>query len=96
MNTKNSKAVKPDWISKTLAGLLLGFTLAIGCSGLFSWLIAEIPLSIRGQLTMWIIAPVWVGILCSVYFFSSGKHAWFWLMGANSLVFATLLFFYVP
>lgn len=88
MSTTKHKAIAPDWVSKTLAGTLLGFTLAIGCAGLFSWLAAEMPLSIRGQLTMWMMAPIWVGVLSGVYFFSSGKRAWAWLACANLLIFS--------
>jgi len=87
MSTTKTKAIAPDWLSKTLAGTLLGFTLAVGCSGLFSWLASDMPLSIRGQLAMWMTAPIWMGVLSGVYFFRSGKCAWAWLAGANLLVF---------
>ncbi|MDP2879992.1 MAG: hypothetical protein Q8N89_00230 [Azonexus sp.] len=87
MSTTKPKAIAPDWLSKTLAGTLLGFTLAIGCTGLFSWLASDMALSIRGQLAMWMTAPIWMGILSGVYFFRSGKRAWAWLAVANLLVF---------
>jgi hypothetical protein len=90
MNTAKPKAIAPDWLSKTLAGGLLGFTLAIGCAGLFNWLAGGMPLGIRGQLAMWLTAPVWLGVLSGVYFFRSGKRAWAWLGGANLLVFGLL------
>lgn len=90
MNTTKPKAIAPDWLSKTLAGTLLGFTLSSGCAGLFSWLASDLPLSIRGQLAMWMTAPVWMGILSGVYFFRSGQRAWAWLAGANLLVFGLL------
>jgi len=90
MSATKPKSIAPDWFSKTLAGTLLGFTLAIGCAGLFNWLAGGMPLSIRSQLTMWLTAPVWMGVLSGVYFFRSGKHAWAWLGGANLLVFGIL------
>ena len=90
MNAARPEAVAPDWLSKTLAGTLLGFSLAVGCSGLLSWALAGLPLTIRGQLVMWLIAPVWLGTLSGVYFFRSGKRAWAWLAGANLLVFGLL------
>ena len=90
MSAAKSRTVTRDWLAKTLAGILPGFTLAIGCSGLFAWLAAGLPLPIRGQLAMWMVAPVWMGILSSVYFFGSGKRAWGWLLGANLLVFGIL------
>jgi hypothetical protein len=90
MNAAKPKAIAHDWLSKTLAGTLLGFTLAIGCAGLFNWLAAGMPLSVRGQLAMWLTAPLWMGVLSGVYFFRSGKRAWAWLGGANLLVFGLL------
>lgn len=82
--------IQRDWVSKTLAGVLLGLSLALGCSGLFAWLNLDMPLSIRSQLAMWMVAPIWLGTLGGVYFFSSGKRAWLWLGGANLLVFGAL------
>lgn len=75
-----------DWVSKTLAGLLLGFALALGCSGLLAQAASSIPISVRAQLAMWLVAPVWMGALGGVYFFSSGWRAWLWLGAANLLV----------
>lgn len=82
-----AKPVARNWLAKTLAGILAGFTLAIGCSGLFVWLAADLPLPVRGQLAMWMVAPIWMGVLSGVYFFRSGIHAWGWLLGASLLVF---------
>ncbi|GAB2181922.1 hypothetical protein DLREEDagrD3_21450 [Denitratisoma sp. agr-D3] len=79
-----------DWWSKTLAGLLLGFLLAVGCAGIFNWLAADMALGVRGQLAMWLLAPVWLGVLAGVYFFRSGWRAWGWLGAANLLVFGFL------
>ena len=87
MTSPPSKKVQTDWMSKTLAGTLLGFGLGVGCSGLFSALAASLPLAIRGQLAMWLVAPIWVGCLSCVYFFHSGRSAWAWLAAANLLVF---------
>ncbi len=93
MNAAKSRLIAFDWLSKTLAGTLLGFTLAIGCAGLFNVLTAGMPLTIRGQLAMWMTAPVWIGVLSSVYFFRTGRHAWAWLGGANLVVFGLLAAF---
>lgn len=91
MSTAKPRAISPDWLSKTLAGLLLGFTLAIGCAGLFDGLAGGMPITVRGQLVMWLTAPVWMGVLSGVYFFRSGKRAWALLGGVNLLVFGLLL-----
>lgn len=87
MKTPLPKTIQPDWVSKTLAGALLGFALGVGCSGVFSALAASLPLATKGQLAMWLVAPIWVGCLSGVYFFQSGRRAWAWLAAANLLVF---------
>ena len=78
--------IRPDWISKTLAGLLLGLGLAIGCTGMLATLLAHTPLAVRGQLVMWLFPPIWLGTLSLVYFFSSGLRAWAWLGLGNVLI----------
>lgn len=83
--------IQRDWVSKTLAGALLGLALALGASGVFSQLNAGMPLPVRGQLAMWMVAPVWLGTLGCVYFFQSGLRAWLWLAGANLLIHGALL-----
>lgn len=79
--------LRRDWVSKTLAGVVLGATFALGCSGVFAQLATGIPLPIRAQLTMWLVAPIWLVVMSSVFFFTSGKRAWFVLAATNLLVF---------
>lgn len=83
-------AIERDWLSKTLAGGLLGFALAIGCSGLFLQLGPPLAGNIKPQLAMWMVAPIWLGVLSCCYFFQNGKRAWFGLGGATLLVAAAL------
>lgn len=83
--------IRRDWLSKTLAGFLFGGVLAFACSGLFDLALAGMPLSVRGQLAMWLVPPVWLGALGGVYFFASGRRAWLWLGGGSGLVVAVLL-----
>lgn len=78
--------IRRDWISKTLAGLLLGLALAFNCSGLLAVLLPEMPLPVSGQLVMWLVPPVWLMALSLVYFFSSGLRAWLWLGTANAML----------
>ncbi|MFA7665494.1 MAG: hypothetical protein WCY32_05180 [Burkholderiaceae bacterium] len=77
--------IRPDWVSKTLAGVLLGLSLALTCSGLLAALLIGMPVPVSGQLAMWLVPPVWLGVLSFVYFFSSGLRAWLWLGGVNVL-----------
>lgn len=79
--------IRRDWWSKTLAGALLGFTLALGVSGILVAMNPDMPFSIRGQLAMWMQAPVWLATLGCVYFFRSGRQAWLWLFVANLAAF---------
>ena len=90
MAPTESSSLRREWLSKTLAGLLLGFTLAIACSGIFARLASTIAVPIRAQLTMWMVTPIWLGVLSGCFFFGSGKRAWLWLGAANIVVFGLL------
>lgn len=81
------------WFGKASAGLILGFLLALGLSGLLAWAldVGDTYFSTRGQLTMWSIAPVWTGVLGFCFLFRSGGRAWGWLALANAVVWAPLL-----
>lgn len=85
MRTAKPQPIQRDWVAKTLAGTLLGFALALVCSGLFVGLNPDMATSIKGQLAMWMVAPIWLGTLAGTYFFASGWRAWLWLGGANLL-----------
>ncbi|HBO1244607.1 hypothetical protein QOZ44_23820 [Pseudomonas aeruginosa] len=84
-------AIRRDWISKTLAGLVLGLSLAMTASALYSALHADLRLPVRGQLMMWMVPPIGLGTLSTVYFFASGLRAWLWLGLANALAYGALL-----
>lgn len=75
--------IERDWLSKTLAGAVLGLTLAFVCSAVFAQLAAAIAPPIRAQLAMWLVIPVWLSALSGVYLFQNGKRAWLWLGAAN-------------
>ncbi|BCN36980.1 hypothetical protein ALDI51_02990 [Alicycliphilus denitrificans] len=79
-----AEPIRPDWVSKTLAGLLLGLSLAFTASALLMTQLRGMPLAVSGQLAMWLVPPVWLGVLSSVYFFRNGLRAWAWLLGANA------------
>ncbi|WZB68131.1 hypothetical protein WJ971_12870 [Achromobacter xylosoxidans] len=44
----------------------------------------------RSQLAMWLVPPVWLGVLSTVYFFRSGPRAWAWLGGACAVLYGAL------
>lgn len=82
--------IRRDWLAKSLAGSLLGLTLAFALSGLLPVLASGVAPAARAQLMMWLVAPVWLGVLASCFFFRSGLRAWLWLGGANLLAWAAL------
>ena len=89
MNKTQLKPISRDWISKTIAGLFLGFLLALNCSRAFFVLNTGIAVSAKTQLAMWIVVPVWLAVLSGVYFFQSGRQAWSWLMSVNAVLYLT-------
>lgn len=83
------KSTTGDLWSKTLAGTLLGFGLAMVVSALFAWFTPGGPAGLnKFQFVMWLVPIVWLHILGCVYFFRDARQAWLWLGGANLLAFA--------
>ncbi len=82
-----------DWFGKASAGLILGFTLALGLCGLFARFGpgAVNFMSAQGQVTMWMMSPLWAGAVSFCFLFRSGPRAWAWFAALNGLVWAPLL-----
>lgn len=82
-----------DWFGKTAAGLLLGLALALGMSGLLPRLgIGSLSyMKTSGQVMMWLMSPIWAGVLSFVFLFRSPLRAWLWLGLANAVVWGALL-----
>lgn len=80
------------WLGKGLAGVVPGFGLALALSGLFAWLGPGGIDAGSGkiQVAMWLIAPVWCGVLAGVFLFRDSRRAWLWLVAANVLAFGLL------
>ena len=84
--------IKEDWLSKTLAGGLLGLALALIASSLFANLgPGGLDAPDKSQFNMWIVPPLWMTVFSLVYMFRSGLRAWLWL-GGFTLVGAAFLF----
>ena len=81
-----------DWFGKSSAGLVLGFVLAVGAAGLFRQAMGlkEAFFSTQGQFSMWLMSPVWAGVLSFCFLFPSTRAAWGWLGLASGIVWATL------
>ncbi|MDC8758405.1 hypothetical protein [Janthinobacterium fluminis] len=83
--------ISKDWWSKTLAGAVLGWTLALALAGLFAWFGPDgIAAPQKSQFVMWMIAPIWMLVFSFVYLFRSGARAVLWLAAANLLAYALL------
>ena len=81
-----------DWFGKASAALILGFLLALGTAGLFRILgsVEDAFMSTKGQVAMWMMAPVWALVLSLCFFFRSGVHAWGWLAAANAVLWSMI------
>lgn len=81
-----------DWWVKTLAGVILGFMLALALVGLFAWVgPGGIDAPEKNQFVMWMITPVWMLILSFIYLCRSGLRAMTYLVIANGIA-HTLLY----
>lgn len=86
-----NKPMRADWWTKTLSGLVLGFTLALAVSGLFAWLgPGGIAAPQKVQFVMWLITPLWMLILSMIYLVRTGLRALTGLLIANVLAYALL------
>ncbi len=90
--TGAAKLTGRNWFGKATAGLILGFAVAIGVSALFAHLTPGglTPSSGKAQLNMWIVAPIWAGVLSFCFLFRDGKSAWLKLGAATFAIYALL------
>ncbi|MCG0995816.1 hypothetical protein LHT11_11450 [Acetobacter indonesiensis] len=75
------------WMGKASAGLVLGYLLAIGVSGILSRLSPFPPDMASVQLNMWLIAPVWLVVLSACFLFRTVLQAWLWLGSLSAVCF---------
>ncbi|SOE64464.1 hypothetical protein SAMN05414139_02507 [Burkholderia sp. D7] len=88
---KERNTLSRDWLSKTLAGVAGGFGLGIAASGLLACLTpGALDVQNKFQVAMWLVPPVWIGVMSVSFVFRSGLRAWAWLGGANLAGFALL------
>jgi hypothetical protein len=91
LKTGRRETLSRDWLSKTLAGVIGGFGLAIAASGLLACLTpGALDEQNKFQVAMWLVPPVWIGVMSGSFVFRSGRRAWIGLGGANALGFAML------
>ena len=89
----NRQITNRDWLGKASAGVMLGFVLALGAAGLFKSLVGvnDTFFSTKGQFAMWLMSPVWAGVVSFCFLFSSAWRAWAWLGLASAAVWGLLL-----
>ena len=77
-----------NWFGKASAGVILGFILTIGLTGLIlKFSFGEIhPFSPRGQFLMWIVSPLWACVISFSFLFQSGRQAWLYLTVISLLI----------
>lgn len=86
--------LQPDWWTKTLAGLILGFFFALGLVGLFAWFgPGGIDADTKVQFNMWLITPIWLLILSFSFMFKTGLRAIGYLGLFNVLTYIVLYTF---
>lgn len=68
-----NKAAKPQWLSRTLAGTCLGFTLAVA----LSWIFVRLAPDAAGkvQMAMRLMPPVWLAVASLAFLFRDGWRA---------------------
>ena len=88
---KERNTLSRDWLWKTLAGAIGGFGLAIAASGLLACLTpGALDEQNKFQVAMWLVPPVWIGVMSASFMFRTGLRAWVSLGGANALGFVML------
>lgn len=70
-----------------MAGLILGLTLSLSLVGIVGLLCHTNgdPRSVASQFLMWLVVPVWTGIMGACFMFRTGLRAWGFLGGVNVL-----------
>lgn len=83
---------RKDYLSKTLAAVILGLGIAFAGSALIAWGTPGGPAAPnKFQFVMWIVSPLWTLVLALVYLFRNGRRAWLVLGLANLVLFGVYL-----
>ncbi|MFB9241839.1 hypothetical protein IV454_19370 [Massilia antarctica] len=69
-----------------VVALILGYPLAIALSGVLHRLMQSLDAGpVAGQLTMWVVYPLWVSVIALIFLLPSKRACWTWLALANAL-----------
>jgi hypothetical protein len=84
--------LRRHWLAKGLAGLILGFVIALGLSGLLAQAgPGGIETAYKYMVAMWAVAPAWMLIFALSFLFRGGPRAWLWLGAVALLIHGALL-----
>lgn len=73
MSKKNRYKIRPDWFSKTFAGLVLGLTFSMALGVLLCMLgEGHIDRMLLPQMGMWLVPWLWMPLFFAAYFFPKG------------------------
>ncbi len=90
---KTKQKMQPDWWSKTLTGLILGFTLATAIATiLFLVNVPYVERNTIAQVAMWSIPWVWMLLFFIAYFIPKGWHSLLLYSIANVIAFAIVFY----
>jgi len=85
--------IQPHWWLKTLAGTVLGLTLAYAIVAIFAWYgPGGINAPVKVQFNMWLITPIWLLVLSLTYLFKTGIKAITYLGAANVALYSLFFF----
>ena len=91
MNSFFKQKIQPDWWSKSFAGFVLGFMLALLCASLITlWAVQHFSPSLAPQLGMWSIPWIWLPLCFIAYFIPKGWQAIFIFLLLNALAYGAL------
>lgn len=90
--TSRPQGIQPDWLGKSLAGLLPGLAIAFVCVGFYAWYgPGSISSADKTQFNMWLVTPVWFCILSLVFLFRSARQAWVVLGAVTLLLYSSFI-----
>lgn len=89
----NAGVSNRGWVGKVSAGLICGFLLGLGISGLFKYLVDAGPAlyGIESMVSIQLFPIVWTPIVSFCFLFPSTRSAWLWLGLTTVLLWVLLL-----
>lgn len=85
--------IQPDWWTKTLTGLILGFSFAVViATSIFFLATPHVERNTVAQFAMWSIPWIWMSLFFLAYYFPKGWHSLALYSLANLLGYAAMFY----